>query len=209
MIKVCIADNHPVVHFGIKSYLKDHPKITIAGSLDNFAAATELIKSKHIDVLIIDLDLKGLLSINNIKALIKEQPKTKIIIYSSLSEQIYTPNAIRAGVAAYIHKSAPLDVLEQAILKVATGEIIFSDDVKKKLAMIAKQNKSERLYRKLSSREIEVLRYLSDGKKNNEIAKILNLNEKTISTYKLRLLNKLNVTNLVDLVNKAKTLEIV
>jgi DNA-binding NarL/FixJ family response regulator len=77
------------------------------------------------------------------------------------------------------------------------------------MALIAKQSKSERLYRKLSNREIEVLRYLSDGKKNNEISKILNLNEKTISTYKLRLLTKLNVTNLVDLVNKAKTLEII
>ena len=75
--------------------------------------------------------------------------------------------------------------------------------------LISKQNKGERLYRKLSSREIEVLRYLSDGKKNNEIAKLLALNEKTISTYKLRLLNKLNVNNLVDLVNKAKTLDIV
>ena len=84
-----------------------------------------------------------------------------------------------------------------------------NDEIKKNLALIAKQNKSERLYRKLSNREIEVLRFLSDGKKNNEIAKILALNEKTISTYKLRLLTKLNVTNLVDLVNKAKTLEIV
>ena len=86
---------------------------------------------------------------------------------------------------------------------------MFSENVKRKLALIAKLSKSERLYRKLSSREIEVLRYLSDGKKNNEIAKILNLNEKTISTYKLRLLTKLNVTNLLDLVNKAKTLDIV
>ena len=77
------------------------------------------------------------------------------------------------------------------------------------LQALAKQNKSERLYRKLSNREIEVLRYLSSGKKNNEISSILGLNEKTISTYKLRLLTKLNVTNLVDLVNKAKTLEIV
>ena len=89
------------------------------------------------------------------------------------------------------------------------GQIILNDEIKKNLALIAKQNKSERLYRKLSNREIEVLRFLSDGKKNNEIAKILALNEKTISTYKLRLLTKLNVTNLVDLVNKAKTLEIV
>ena len=86
---------------------------------------------------------------------------------------------------------------------------MMSDSIKKNLALIAKQNKSERLYRKLSNREIEVLRYLSDGKKNNEISKLLNLNEKTISTYKLRLLQKLNVTNLVDLVNKAKTLDIV
>jgi len=94
-------------------------------------------------------------------------------------------------------------------MKVHQGTIVLSDAIKRNLALIAKQNKSERLYRKLSNREIEVLRYLSDGKKNNEISKILNLNEKTVSTYKLRLLTKLNVTNLVDLVNKAKTLEIV
>lgn len=156
-----------------------------------------------------DLELDGLTSINFVKSLIKEYPKTKFMIFTNLSEQIYTPNAIKAGVAAYVHKSSTLDKLEDVIMKVVAGEIVYSDDVKKKLAFIAKQNKNDRLYRKLSSREIEVLRYLSDGKKNNEIAKILILNEKTISTYKLRLLNKLNVTNLVDLVNKAKTLEIV
>ena len=94
-------------------------------------------------------------------------------------------------------------------MKVSRGAIIFSDAVKKNIALISRQPKSERLYRKLSSREIEVLRYLSNGKKNKEIAVLLTLNEKTISTYKLRLLAKLNVTNLVDLVNKAKTLQIV
>ena len=94
-------------------------------------------------------------------------------------------------------------------MKINQGQIILNDEIKKNLALIAKQNKTERLYRKLSNREIEVLRFLTDGKKNNEIARLLALNEKTISTYKLRLLTKLNVTNLVDLVNKAKTLEIV
>ena len=85
----------------------------------------------------------------------------------------------------------------------------MNEEIKKSFALLAKKSKNERLYRKLSNREVEVLRYLSDGKKNHEIATILKLNEKTISTYKLRLLTKLNVTNLVDLVNKAKTLEIV
>jgi DNA-binding NarL/FixJ family response regulator len=65
------------------------------------------------------------------------------------------------------------------------------------------------MYRKLSNREVEVLRFLSNGKKNSEISKILGLNEKTISTYKLRLLKKLNVSNLVDLVNKANNLVLV
>ena len=65
------------------------------------------------------------------------------------------------------------------------------------------------MFKKLSTREVEVLRYLNDGKKNKEIAVILGLDEKTISTYKLRLLAKLNVTNLVDLLNKAKSLDII
>lgn len=209
MIKVCLADNNPVTHFGVKSYFKDHAEISIVANVGNFLMVRDILLTKDIDVLILDLDLEGLSSIFEVKALLKSFPKTKIIIFSNLSEQIYAPNAIKAGVSGYVHKTEKLETLGASIIKVYQGKIIINETVKKNLALIAKQSKSERLYRKLSNREIEVLRYLSDGKKNNEIAKILNLNEKTISTYKLRLLTKLNVTNLVDLVNKAKTLEIV
>lgn len=209
MIKVCLADNHPVVHYGVKSYFKDHDDILIVANVGNFLMVRDVLLTKEVDVLILDLELEGLSSIFEVKSILKNFPKTKIIIYSDLSEQIYAPNAIKAGVSGFISKKEKLETLGQAIIKVHQGKIILNETVKKNLALIAKQNKSERLYRKLSNREVEVLRYLSDGKKNNEIAKILNLNEKTISTYKLRLLQKLNVTNLVDLVNKAKTLEIV
>ena len=209
MIKVCLADNYPVVHFGVKSYFKDHIDIGIVSNVGNFSMVKDVLYTKDIDVLLIDLDLDGLASIYELKAIIKNYPKTKVIVFSSYSEQIYAPNAIKAGVAGYVHKTSKLEALGVAIIKVHQGQIILNETIKKNLALIAKQNKSERLYRKLSNREIEVLRYLSGGKKNNEIAEILSLNEKTISTYKLRLLTKLNVTNLVDLVNKAKTLEIV
>jgi len=209
MIKVCIADNYPVVHFGVKSYFKDNADISVVANVGNFLMVRDILQTKDIDVLVIDLDLEGLSSIFEVKAILKNFPKTKIIIYSSLSEQIYAPNAIKAGVSGFVHKSEKLETLGIAITKVYQGKIIMNETVKKNLALIAKQSKSERLYRKLSNREVEVLRYLSGGKKNHEIAEILNLNEKTISTYKLRLLTKLNVTNLVDLVNKAKTLEIV
>jgi two-component system response regulator FimZ (fimbrial Z protein) len=209
MIKVCLADNYPVVHFGIKSYFKDHSEISIVANVGNFAMVKDILLTKEIDVLVIDLELEGLASIFEIKSVLKNFPKTKIIFYSGLSEQIYAPNAIKAGVSGYVHKTEKLETLGQSIIKVNQGKIIMNEAVMKNIALIAKQSKSERLYRKLSNREVEVLRYLSDGKKNHEIAEILNLNEKTISTYKLRLLTKLNVTNLVDLVNKAKTLEIV
>ncbi len=209
MIKVCLANNHPVVHFGVKSYFKDHDDISIVANVGNFLMVRDILLTKEIDVLILDLELEGLSSIFEVKNILKNFPKTKIIIYSALSEQIYAPNAIKAGVSGFVSKKEKLETLGQAIIKVHQGKIIIDETVKKNLALIAKQNKSERLYRKLSNREVEVLRYLSDGKKNNEISKILGLNEKTISTYKLRLLQKLNVTNLVDLVNKAKTLEIV
>ena len=209
MINVCIADNFPVVHFGIKSYFKDHSDISIVSNIGNFSMIQDALKAKKIDVLILDLELNGLSSIFDVKAILKNNPNTKVIVFSGLSEQIYSPNAIKSGVSAYVHKSEKLETLGNVIIKVSRGDIVLSDSVKKNLALIGRQNKSERLYRKLSNREIEVLRYLSDGKKNNEISKILHLNEKTISTYKLRLLTKLNVTNLVDLVNKAKKLEIV
>lgn len=209
MIKVCLADNHPVVQYGVKSFFKDNSEINFVGVVSNLYGLEELLRKKNVDVVVLDLELDGLNSISTVKTLTKEYPNTKIVIFTNLAEQIYAPNALKAGVSAYMHKNSKLEELEFAIKSVFVGNIIFSEAVRKNLALLNKGRKSDRLYRKLSSREIEVLRYLSDGKKNKEIAKLLNLNEKTISTYKLRLLTKLHVTNLVDLVNKAKTLEIV
>lgn len=209
MIKVCVADNYPVVHFGIKSYFKDHKDISIVANIGNFSMLNDILLEKEIDVLLLDLELEGLSSIITIKSIVKNFPNTKIIIYSGLPEQIYAPNVIKAGAAGFVHKNEKLGTLADAIIKAHEGKIVMNEEIKKSFALLAKKSKNERLYRKLSNREVEVLRYLSDGKKNHEIATILKLNEKTISTYKLRLLTKLNVTNLVDLVNKAKILEIV
>jgi two-component system, NarL family, response regulator, fimbrial Z protein, FimZ len=206
MIKVCLADNYPVVHYGVKSYFKDSEEISIVANAGNFNLAKEALKSKNIDVLVIDLDLDGLASVLEIKSLLKEYPKTKVLIFSNYSENMYAPNCIKMGASGFLNKAEKMETLSQSIIKVHAGEIILNDAIKKNLEIIGSQHKSERLHRKLSTREIEVLRYLSDGKKNNEIAEILGLNEKTVSTYKLRLLIKLNVTNLLDLVNKAKTL---
>jgi two-component system response regulator FimZ (fimbrial Z protein) len=209
MINVCLADNYPVVHYGVKSYFKDHPEISVVSNVGSFYMIPDALRNKEINVLVVDLELEGLKSIYELKAIIKNFPTTKVLVFTSLNEQIYAPNAIKSGVSGYVQKSSKLETLAINIIRVNQGLVMMSESIKKNLALISKQNKSERLYRKLSNREIEVLRFLCDGKKNNEISRILTLNEKTISTYKLRLLQKLNVDNLVDLVQKAKTLDII
>jgi DNA-binding NarL/FixJ family response regulator len=174
-----------------------------------FEELQSALQSKKIDIAIIDLELEGITSIRDIKNLIKDHNETKFVLFTAVSEKMYAPTAIKAGVSAYIQKNTSLKALEDTLNKVQQGIVVFSDDVKKNIELLSKGKKADRLYKKLSTREIEVLRYLNDGKKNKEIAEILSLDEKTISTYKLRLLAKLNVTNLVDLLSKAKSLDII
>ncbi|WP_245574915.1 LuxR C-terminal-related transcriptional regulator [Flavobacterium tegetincola] len=209
MINLSIADNQPVVMHGIKSYFKSHSEISVLDTFNHLRELELSLDARKAGVLLIDLELEGLHSIKSLKKMVEEHPKTKILVYTSASEKLFGVTSLKAGASGFISKKETLLKVEQAILQIAEGKTYFSDLVHKSVISSARMNNEERMYRKLSSREKEVLSYLINGKKNNEISELLNLNEKTISTYKLRLLNKLNVTNLIDLVNKAKTLEIV
>ena len=209
MTKICIADSLPVVTKGLQAYFQGNSKFEVTSVAKNLESLLSELNSKKINILLLDVELNGLSSIRDIKSLLKDFPETKIVLFTNVSEQMYAPTAIKAGVSAYVSKRSDLKELEGTIAKVSEGKVVFSETVKKSIEMLSKGKKSERLFKKLSTREIEVLRYLNDGKKNKEVAQILGLDEKTISTYKLRLLAKLNVTNLVDLLKKAKDLDVI
>jgi DNA-binding NarL/FixJ family response regulator len=209
MIKIVIADSLPVVVHGLQSYFHSNTRMEVIASAKNLESLLLLLDAKRCNILLLDIELDGLSSIRDIKSLLKDFPETKIILFTNVSEQMYAPIAIKAGVSAYVSKKSDLKYLEATIAKVTEGKVIFSETVKRSIEILSKGRKSERLFKKLSTREVEVLRYLNDGKKNKDVAQILGLDEKTISTYKLRLLNKLNVTNLVDLLKKAKDLDII
>jgi DNA-binding NarL/FixJ family response regulator len=209
MIKICVADNHPVVIQGIKSYFETNTHIDVVASATNLENLLNHLQEKTIDIVVLDIELLGISSIRDIKGLVKDFSDSKIILFTAVSEKMYAPTAVKAGVSSYVMKTASLKELESVISKVAQGQTVISEDVKKAIELLSKGKKADRLFKKLSTREVEVLRYLNDGKKNKEVAEILGLDEKTISTYKLRLLAKLNVTNLVDLLNKAKSLDII
>ncbi len=209
MINISIADNQPVVMEGIKCFFKNHSDISVRDTIFHLKDIEESLKSKVTNILLIDIELEGLHSINSLKKIIQENPLTKLLIYTCASEKLFGITSLKVGAAGFISKCESLQNLEKAIQQISEGKTVFNESIHKSVLASARLNNDERMYRKLSFRETEVLRYLVNGKKNNEISELLSLNEKTISTYKLRLLNKLHVTNLIDLVNKAKILEIV
>lgn len=209
MINVCVADNIPVINFGIQSYFKGNSKIKITFVCNTLTELKEGLIDNKIDIVLLDLNLKGLNSIRTIAELKADFPTVKFVLFAAENEKVLALPAYKIGVLGFILKSTRLIEIEKVILKVFGGEIAFDEFELSKMERMMRTAKNDRLFKKLSNREVEVLRYLNDGKKNKEIAVLLDLDEKTISTYKLRLLAKLGVTNLVDLLNKAKTLEII
>ena len=209
MINISIADNQPVVMQGIKCYFKNHSDISVSDAIYHLKDLDGSLLNKKVHILLLDIELEGFRSISSLKKIIQEHPNTKILIYTCASEKLFGISSLKAGVAGFISKCDSLRKVEEALLNIAQGKTMFSDFVHESILASFRLNNYNGVHRTLSFRETQVLRHLVDGMKNNEISEILALNEKTVSTYKLRLMNKLNVSNLTDLIYKAKTLELV
>ncbi|MEL0455823.1 response regulator transcription factor [Flavobacteriaceae bacterium SZ-1-7] len=204
MIKLLIADNHPITRKGLEVLFSATPNIKVVGSLDNGEAILEFLKKNQVDIVLTEADLPKLNGLTLLRYLKNDFPDVKTIILSAQPEEVYAINAIKAGANGYINKSENVITISEAISKVHDGGIYLSNDLTQQLAFGTRVNKGGTFYKKLSTREAEVLKLLTIGKKNKEISKELDINEKTVSTYKARLMRKLKVTNLVDLVNQAK-----
>lgn len=208
MIKILIVDGHPVIRKGLTLLLKNNPDFNVIGSVSSGIEIFEFIRRYPVDVMISEIDLPELNGITALRAIKKEHHNLKVVMFSHHPEEIYAISVLKAGASAYVSKSENLDILEKAIKKVYEGGIYVSEAISKHLKFDETKKTISRLYKKLSIREIEVLRLLSSGKKNKEIARELDINEKTVSTYKTRLYKKLNVKNLVDLIHKAQQLDL-
>ncbi|MCL6295679.1 response regulator [Jejuia spongiicola] len=204
MIKLLIADNHPIIRKGLEHLFSASSNIKIVGSVDDGEAILEFVKNNDVDIILTETDFPKLNGLTVLRYLKKDYPDIKTIIFSSQPEEVYGINTIKAGASGYISKSVNIITINDAILRVSDGGIHLSDALTQQLAFGSKSNKSGAFYKKLSTRESEVLKLLTIGRKNKEISKELNINEKTVSTYKARLMRKLKVNNLVDLVNQAK-----
>ena len=208
MIKLLIADHHPIIRKGLELLFSASSNIQIVASLDDGEAIIDFVKKNPVDIILTEIDLPKLNGLTVLRILKNDFPDIKTIIFSGQPEEVYAINSIKAGASGYISKAVNIININEAILKVNDGGIYLSDEINKQIKLGKRVNKTGSYYKKLSTREAEVLKLLCVGKKNKEVAKELNVNEKTISTYKARLMRKLRVTNLVDLVNQAKVSEL-
>jgi len=154
------------------------------------------------------MDIPEINGIATLRKMKQDYPDVKVLIYSGQSEDVYALSTIRAGASGYLSKSSDPASLSDAIEKVSLGGMFITNELAQRLAFDEGTQKPRRFFRKLSTREVEVLKMLANGKRNKEVAEGLNLNEKTVSTYKARLMKKLNVDNMVDLLQQAKALEL-
>mgnify|MGYP001821331347 CR=1 FL=1 len=208
MIKVIVADNHPIVRFGIKTLLERQENLQVIGDVATTSALFEILRQEQPDVLVLELDIPECNGIAALRRIKKDHPDLKVLIYSGQSEDVYALSTIRAGANGYLCKHADTEKFIRAIEKIGSGGIFITNELAQRLAFDESTQKPRRFFRKLSTREMEVLKMLANGKRNKEVAQGLNLNEKTVSTYKARLMKKLNVDNMVDLLQQAKALEL-
>ncbi len=208
MINVLIADSHPIVRLGIKQVLNSTSDFEVIGDVATTSELFNLLEKISPDVVMLEMDIPEINGIAALRKIKQDFPNTKVLMYSGQSEDVYALSTIRAGAFGYLSKTADIDYIISAIRKVAEGNMFITNELAQRLAFDEGTQKPRRFFRKLSTREVEVLKLLASGKRNKEVAEGLNLNEKTVSTYKARLMRKLNVDNLVDLLQQAKALEL-
>ncbi|WP_438962574.1 response regulator [Nonlabens sp.] len=208
-MNVLLADHHPVFRKGIKCVMKDSKSLRFKGKVENGEVLLSSIKKHKPDLLILEMDLPNAHGAGTLREIRSHYPDLKVLIVSYHPEEIYAISAIKAGANGYISKTKSSKEIKRAITTVASGETFLSDPIREVMNSKGKKGKAVTMrYRKLSAREIEVLNLISVGKRNKNIAEALGINEKTVSTYKTRLLKKLNVDNVADLINQSRLLQI-
>lgn len=208
MIKVLVADPHIIVHKGIKAVFRNSTEISIVGKVTNDEDLYAFLDDNLVDIVIMELDFSAVDGLSILKKIKNEYPAVRVLIFTGQPEEVYAISSLKAGASAYLNKSVPSSYIRDAILKISSGGVYITNQLAQSIAFDETTGNPRRLFKKLSMREVEVLKLLSSGKRNKEIAFELDINEKTVSTYRSRIMKKLKVRNLVELIRKAQSMHI-
>jgi len=208
MIRVFVADAHPIVYKGIKAVFRNSTEINIVGKGLHYRELYDFLNTKKVSIVLLELELPGFEGIHLLKELKEKHPKVRFLIFSTLKEEVYAINSLKAGASGYLSKTNPLSRLREAILKISAGGVYITNELAELIAFNQVGANPLSAIEKLSQREIQVLRLLINGRKNIEIALSLSISDKTVSTYRARIMKKLNAKNIIDLARKTQEIDL-
>ncbi len=199
MLRILIADDHTVVRKGLKLILKEaFPFAEIEEVSDAEDLYKRVIKSKW-DVVISDISMPGRSGLDVLQQIRQDQPKLPVLILSIHPEEHYAMRVLKAGASGYLNKDSASEELVKAVNQLLLGKKYITAAVADKLASSLDQDYSKLSHENLSDREFEVLKLLASGKSVSDIAKQFSLNVTTISTYRSRIMEKMNLRTNADL----------
>ena len=203
MIKILIADDHPIVRKGLKQILAETPNIVVAGEANNGAEVLTKVLKNEYDMVLLDISMPGRDGIDTLKELKDLKPNLPVLILSIHSEDQYAMRVLRAGAYGYLTKESAPEELISAIRTVSLGRKYISPSVAEKLVFNLDNNAEKRPHDKLSDREYQVMHMIASGKTVKEISEDLSLSVKTISTYRARIFEKMKMKNIAELIRYA------
>ncbi len=203
MLRILIADDHPVVRQGIMRIIEDTPDMRVTGEAENGIEAVRKIKEKEFDLVILDISMPGRDGLESIREMKKLRPKLPILILTMHPEKYYGLRMLQAGASGYLTKqNAPFELVE-AIRKVTQGGMYISNALAKMLVSSKKTGGGKPEHGVLSEREYQIMYMIASGKKVKAIAEELCISVKTIHVHRRHILEKLNMTSNADIIHYA------
>jgi DNA-binding NarL/FixJ family response regulator len=203
MIRVCVVDDHAVVREGLKRIIAENPGMAVTAEAGDGHEALRVIQTQPCDVVLLDITMPNKSGLDVLKQLHTESPRLPVLVLSMHAEDQYAVRVLRAGAAGYLTKESAPAKLVQAIRKVVRGGRYVSPSLAEKLVFDLDTDSTKAPHEVLSDREYQVLCLIASGKTVTTIAEELALSVKTISTYRVRILEKLNMKNNAELTRYA------
>ena len=203
MIKILIVDDHPIVRKGLREIIEGTSDIVVADEACNGQEVLEKALKNDFDVVVLDISMPDRNGIDVLKQLKSKRPGLSVLVLSIHREEQYALQALREGASGYLTKESTPDELITAIRKVSTKGKYISFSLAEKLAFDLVNNLEMPPHKALSSREYEVMCMIASGKTVREIAGELSLSDKTVSTYRSRILEKMDMRNSAELIHYA------
>ncbi|TDJ01955.1 MAG: response regulator transcription factor [Caldithrix sp.] len=195
MIRLLIVDDHAVVREGLKQIFSDTSDIVVADEASSAEEAINKIIENNYDVILTDISMPGRGGLELLQEIKEINPELRVLILSMHPEQQYALRALKAGASGYLTKNTPPEELIKAIRKIAQGRRYITETVSEQMADDLSKDTSKPLHETLSDREYQTMRLIASGKTVSGIAKELSLSVKTVSTYRSRILVKMNMKN--------------